>query len=116
MTSASQDDGRWELLQMEKTGKYSVLDGQRAEELMRTWAEEMLERGIQKGLEQGLQKGLAKARAKDVLRILGARSVQVGEAARQRILSCTDLDTLDRWFDRALNATALRDVLDNLAQ
>jgi hypothetical protein len=42
--------------------------------------------------------------------------VQVDEAARQRILSCTDLATLDRWFDRALNATTLSDVLDGLAQ
>jgi hypothetical protein len=51
-----------------------------------------------------------------ILRLLTARGVQVDEAARQRILSCTDLETLDRWFDRALNATALRDVLDDLAQ
>ena len=38
------------------------------------------------------------------------------EAARQRILGCTDVTTLDRWFDRSLNATTLRDVLDDLAQ
>ena len=79
---------------------------------MGTWAEEMIERGVQKGLTMEV---LPRMRG-HILRLLTARGVQVDEAARQRILSCTDLETLDRWFDRALNATALRDVLDDLAQ
>ncbi|AKJ03262.1 Rpn family recombination-promoting nuclease/putative transposase [Archangium gephyra] len=87
---------------------HSVLDGQRAEELMGSWAEEMIERGVRKGLTLG--------RAEYILRILTARGVQVDEAARQRILTCTDLATLDRWFDRSLNATSLSEVLDGLAQ
>ncbi|WP_375773330.1 Rpn family recombination-promoting nuclease/putative transposase [Archangium gephyra] len=91
---------------------HSLMDEQRAEELMGTWAEEMIERGVQKGLE----KGLAKGRAEYILRILTARGVHVDEASRQRILSCSDVATLDRWFDRSLNATALSDVLDDLAQ
>jgi len=90
---------------------HSLVDEQRAEELMGTWAEEMIERGVQKGLE----KGLARER-EHILRLLTARGVHVDEAARQRILTCTDLDTLDRWFDRSLNATTLSDVLDDLAQ
>ncbi|OJT21330.1 hypothetical protein BO221_26255 [Archangium sp. Cb G35] len=91
---------------------HSVLDEQRAEELMGSWAEEMIERGVQKGLAKGLQQGLSGA----ILRILAARGVHVDETARQRILDCTDVVTLDRWFDRALNATALSDVLDDRAQ
>ncbi|MFE8604278.1 Rpn family recombination-promoting nuclease/putative transposase [Archangium violaceum] len=99
---------------------HSVLDEQRAEELMGTWAEEMIERGVQKGLvrgrqegrEQGLQHGLSVG----ILRILTARGVPVDEEARQRILTCTDMASLDRWFDRALNATTLSDVLDERAQ
>ncbi|WP_052518409.1 hypothetical protein [Archangium violaceum] len=91
---------------------HSVLDEQRAEELMGTWAEEMLERGVQKGLAKGLQQGLSGG----ILRILGARGVHVDEEARQRILDCTDVATLDRWFDRALNAITLSDVLDDRAQ
>ena len=86
---------------------------------MGSWAEEMIEEGIQKGLEKGLAKGreegLVRVRG-HILQLLTARGVQVDEAARQRILTCTDLDTLDRWFDKALNATTLRDVLDDLAQ
>ena len=83
---------------------HSLVDEQRAEELMGTWAEEMIERGVQKG------------RAEYILRTLTARGVHVDETSRQRILSCTDVATLDRWFDRALNATTLSDVLDGLAQ
>ncbi|WP_375769048.1 Rpn family recombination-promoting nuclease/putative transposase [Archangium gephyra] len=98
---------------------HSLVDEQRAEELMGTWAEEMIEEGVQKGLEKGLAKGreevLPRVRG-HILQLLTARGVPVDEAARQRILNCTDLDTLDRWFDRALSATTLSDVLDDLAQ
>jgi predicted transposase YdaD len=86
---------------------HSVVDAQRAEELMRSYGEELIERGRQQGLAQG--------RAEAVLRILAARGVHVGEEARQRILTCTDVDTLDRWFDKSLNATRLSDVLEDLA-
>ncbi|HYO67961.1 MAG TPA: Rpn family recombination-promoting nuclease/putative transposase [Archangium sp.] len=99
---------------------HSVLDAQRAEELMGTWAEDMIERGVQKGLaigrEEGREEGLLRGRAEDILRILTVRRVHVDEAARQRILTCSDVATLDRWFDRSLNATTLSDVLDDRAQ
>jgi len=95
---------------------HSVMHEERAEELMRSYGEELIERGLQQGLAKGLQQGLTRGRAEDVLRILTARGVPVDEAARQRILSCTDLALLDRWFDRSLNATSLSDVLDDLSQ
>jgi flagellar biosynthesis/type III secretory pathway protein FliH len=99
-----------------KRALHSVLDEQRAEELMGSWAEEMIERGVQKGLAMGREEGLARGRAEDVLRILTVRGVHVDEASRQRILTCTHVATLDRWFDRSLNAATLSDVLDDLAQ
>jgi hypothetical protein len=86
---------------------HSVLDEQRSEELMgsyRSYGEELMDEGLRRG------------RAEYILRTLSARGVQVDDAARQRILTCTDVATLDRWFDRALNATTLREVLDDLAQ
>jgi predicted transposase YdaD len=95
---------------------HSVVDGQRAEELMGTWAEEMMERGLQEGRQEGLQQGLLRGRAEYILRILSARRVHVDEEARQRILTCADMATLDRWFDRSLNAATLSDVLDDRAQ
>ncbi|HYO71718.1 MAG TPA: hypothetical protein VEU33_37140 [Archangium sp.] len=79
---------------------------------MGTWAEEMIERGVQKSLTR---ETLPRLRG-HILRLLSTRGMQVDDAARQRILSCSDLDTLDRWFDRALNATTLSDVLDDLSQ
>lgn len=86
---------------------------------MRSFGDELIERGRQQGLEQGkaqgLEQGLARGRAEDVLRILAVRGVPVDEPARQRILSCTDVTTLDVWFDRALGATRLADVLGDVA-
>jgi hypothetical protein len=87
---------------------HSVLGTQRAEELMRSYGEELI--------EQGRQQGLARGRAEGVVRILAARGVHLDDEARQRILTCSDLDTLDRWFERALHATTLSDVLEDLAQ
>ncbi len=103
---------------------HSVVDAQRAEELMRSYGEQLIERGRQQGREEGrnegrkegLAQGLSQGRAEDVLRILSARGVHADEAARQRILTCTDVATLDRWFERSLNATTLSEVLDDLSQ
>jgi predicted transposase/invertase (TIGR01784 family) len=83
----------------------SVAGEQRAEEWMTTIAESLI--------EKGWAKGLAQARAEDVLRILSKRGISVDESARQRILGCTDMETLDQWFDRALTATRLSDLLMN---
>ena len=79
---------------------------------MRSHGEELIEQGLRRGREEGLARG----RAEDVLRILTGRGVRVDESSRQRILACTDVATLDRWFDRSLNAATLSDVLDDLAQ
>ena len=91
---------------------HSVLGRQRAEELMQSYAEQLIERGLKQGREEGLLQG----RAESILRILTARGVQVDEVARQRVLSCTEVATLDRWFDLSLKATPLSEVLDDLAQ
>jgi hypothetical protein len=94
----------------EATGRvlHSVLDEQRAEELMRSYGEELMKRGRQQGLARG--------RAETLLRLLAARGLHVDDANRQRILDCTDVATLDRWFDQALHATTLSEVLDGVTQ
>ncbi|MFY0562889.1 Rpn family recombination-promoting nuclease/putative transposase [Archangium lansingense] len=93
----------------------SVMETHRAEELMRTYGEELIARGIKRGLKQGLEQGReqgrAQGQAEGVLRILAARGILVDEQVRQRILTCTDMAILDRWFDRALTATTLSEVL-----
>ncbi|WP_257456428.1 RpnC/YadD family protein [Archangium lipolyticum] len=98
---------------------HSMMDEPQVEELMRSHGEVLIERGIRRGLERGRAEGLAegrlRGRAESLLRILAARSVHVGDEAQQRILACADVATLDRWLDRALNATHLSDVLDEPA-
>lgn len=83
---------------------------------MKSYGEELIERGRKRGLQQGLQQGRLQERAETVLRILAARGVRVGDEARKRILTCTDGALLDRWVDRALNATTLSSVLDDPTQ
>ncbi len=87
---------------------------------MGTLIEEYFEKGLQKGLDQGRAEGLAEGRAKGraeaVLELLAVRGVRVDHEARERILSCTDLDTLGRWFERAARATHVSEVLEDLEQ
>jgi hypothetical protein len=83
----------------------SVANEQRAEEWMTTIAEDLIEKGWVKGMAQG--------RAEDVLRILSKRGITVDDRTRQLILGCADLETLDQWFDRALTATRLSDLMVN---
>jgi len=85
---------------------HSVAGEKRAEEWMKTRGLTLREEGRAAGLEEGR----AMERAEGVLRILEARGITVDPKARQRVLGCTDLDTLDRWFRRAVNATHLSDL------
>jgi predicted transposase YdaD len=78
--------------------------------MMRTIGEELIEEGRQKGRLEGLVEGQARGRAEGVLRLLAGRRIAVDERARAFILSCKNLDTLDRWFDQAVNASSLADL------
>jgi hypothetical protein len=73
-----------------------------------TIVEEYRIKGFTQGEAEGRAKGEAEgrtqSRAQDILRILDLRSIAVPEAARERITSCTDLDTLGVWLDRSLTA------------
>jgi hypothetical protein len=85
----------------------SAVREQRSEELMRTIAEAYIE----KGRAEGLAKGRAQGRAEAILLVLASRGIAVDDTGRERILSCTDLDTLEQWFNRALSATRFSDLL-----
>ena len=81
---------------------------------MRSYAEELIERGYQQGFAQGREEGRQEDRrwlAEAVLRLLTGRGLHVDEVSRQLILSCSDVATLDLWFDRAIHATSLSEVL-----
>jgi hypothetical protein len=85
---------------------------ERTEELMQTVGARLRA----EGRAEGEVKGEAKGRASYLLRTLAARGVHVDDSFRQRVLACKDVETLDRWFDRALNAHTLADVLGEPAR
>lgn len=60
------------------------------------------------GWEEGRQRGGAEA----VLRLLRRRGFAVDPALEARVLGTTSVDTLDRWFDRAVDAGSIDDVFD----
>ena len=68
------------------------------------------EEGRSQGREEGREEGRAEGRAEDIVRILERRGVSVPQEAREQILSCTDIATLDNWLDRALTAAAVSDL------
>ena len=70
----------------------------------------------EKHFERGRHQGKAEMGAEYLLRTLAARGIPVDEQTRQRIMSCTDVATLDQWFERALNATRLSEVLGDPTQ
>jgi len=76
----------------------------RVEELM--WTEGQRLRA------EGRKQGRAEGRAEAVLRLLALRGLPVDEQSRQRILKCRNMATLDRWFERAVRAHNLSEVLE----
>ncbi len=94
----------------------SIARKQREEEVMAIFNVPILDEAHDKGLAKGLAKGLVEGRAQGlsqgVLRILALRGISVDERTRQKILACKDPELLDRWQERALQATSLADLED----
>jgi hypothetical protein len=63
-----------------------------------------------KAAAEGEARGEAKAKAEAILKILTKRGVSITEAHRQRVLGCSDLAALDRWFDRALTVMVIDEL------
>ncbi|MGW5866151.1 hypothetical protein ACWFRJ_28645 [Streptomyces sp. NPDC055239] len=61
--------------------------------------------GKAEGIAEGLAEGIAEERVVTILRILEQRRVPLPDDARERITTCTDLDTLARWRDRAITVS-----------
>lgn len=45
-----------------------------------------------------------------ILQILEQRGIPIGAEARERITGCTDLDTINRWFNRAITVDNEQDL------
>ncbi|WP_346426674.1 hypothetical protein [Streptomyces sp. YIM 130001] len=62
------------------------------------------------GKADGEARGRAEERAQLILKVLTNRGVSVSEESNQRIVSCSDLDTLAHWLDRALNVATEHEI------
>ncbi|MER7873057.1 hypothetical protein ABTY63_05740 [Streptomyces solisilvae] len=54
---------------------------------------------------KGKAEGEVHSRVQGVLRVLEKRGITTPPETRDRITDCTDLGTLDRWFDRAFTVS-----------
>ncbi|MGW3985592.1 hypothetical protein [Streptomyces sp. NPDC004830] len=60
--------------------------------------------------EQAYLEGKAEGTVQSILRVLQKRGIPLTPHDRARITTCTDLDTLTRWFDRSLTAVGAHEV------
>lgn len=87
----------------------SLMREQQAEDLMWTMGQRLRAQGRAEGRKEGRAEGMAAG----MLMILASRGVRVDDESRQRILGCTKLATLERWFERSLHANSVSDVLND---
>ncbi|MEU8467878.1 hypothetical protein AB0F30_08100 [Streptomyces sp. NPDC029006] len=76
-----------------------------AEQVREEGREQGLEQGREEGLERGQQLGRLTERRQAVLNALDWRDIPVPDPVRERVNSCTDLDQLRIWAQRAVRAT-----------
>ncbi|CAM5708553.1 hypothetical protein [Streptomyces aurantiogriseus] len=62
--------------------------------------------------EEGREEGRIEDRAEMTLRILELRGIPVPDAVRERVESCTDLEKLTVWSERAVHAATAEDLFD----
>jgi len=71
----------------------------------------VLLQGRQQGLDKGHEEGLANAR-RALRRVLDHRKLEVPAEVSARIDASRDLDQLDAWLARALDASAVAEIFD----
>ncbi len=65
----------------------------------------------QKAAEQAAREASKQALTKGLLAVFATRNFPLTDEARERIHSCADTETLERWLERAVSATSVNDVL-----
>ncbi len=71
--------------------------------------------GRDEGRDEGRREGRVEEAARAVLITLQARGIAVTEAARERIVTEKSPECLERWLERAVVASSLAEVLDDLS-
>lgn len=74
------------------------------------WRHPLAEEVREQGREEGREEGRVADRADMTLRILEWRGISVPDAVRERVVSCSDLDQLTAWSQRAVHATTADDL------
>ena len=72
--------------------------------------EEALAEGKAEGEAKGKAEGEARGRIADIFRVLRVRGLELNAEQERRIRGCSDLDTLDRWHERAVTAATTANV------
>jgi hypothetical protein len=85
-----------------------VVGSEHAEEIM-TAGEQLIERGVQRGLERGRRE----MQEETLLRVLRIRFGALPEAVVARVHGAESAQ-VSAWFDRAVTAPTLQDVLDGV--
>jgi hypothetical protein len=81
----------------------------REEQIMGWLTQPYFEQGIEKGIEKGIQQGRAEGQAKSLVRLLERRFGRLPAHLRKRVFAA-DVQSLDTWFDRAIDAADLQSV------
>ena len=76
------------------------------------FAKKYVAQGRSEGFSAGRTAGRAEEAAHAVLTTLRVRGIAVPDAVRERIVAQKDLETLERWHERAIVAASLAEVLD----
>ncbi|HEX4419893.1 MAG TPA: hypothetical protein VH165_18390, partial [Kofleriaceae bacterium] len=66
--------------------------------------------GLAEGHKSGLAEGLAEGKRAALLRLLARAGLALTQEQQEQVATCTDIATLDRWFDSALAARTVADV------
>lgn len=74
------------------------------------WKDEWVENFVNQGIEQGMEQGAASAKVTSILKVLAVRDLHPTKKQLALVAACTDLATLDRWFDRSLVAAHAAEV------
>jgi hypothetical protein len=74
------------------------------------WVESFVNVGRAEGIAEGRAEGRAETVASELMRLLALRKLGPGKKHLALIAECTDLATLQRWFDRAATAANAKEV------
>lgn len=74
---------------------------------------EMRAEGREEGRQEGRQEGLQQGRAEAIIEVLDDRGITMKKSDRERVLSCTDTETLRNWLRAALTVSRISDLFAN---